>query len=157
MSEVILIKTEDGRLDGLGEKGGRAWRRFRAWVASMEAGDTLTFAWRKPRSPKHHRLLFAKLAALHDRQEQFDEPDSLRMWLLVGAGFCDFVPGPKGRMVALPKSMRWDRMDENEFCEVHLAVNAFMREPHAYRFLWPHLSDEQGAQMVEQWLGEFER
>ena len=39
MSEVILIKTEDGRLDGLGEKGGRAWRRFRAWVASMEAGD----------------------------------------------------------------------------------------------------------------------
>lgn len=78
------------------------------------------------------------------------------MWLEVGAGHCSFVPGPTGKMVALPKSIAWDKLDQEEFERVAEGIWAFFHTAHARRFLWPHLSDQQGCDMVEAILGEFE-
>jgi hypothetical protein len=155
MSSVVVVKGEDGRLEGLGEKGARAWAKFRARVDGLRRGETLAFQWHEPRSGPHHRLFFAQLGALLDRQEQFDDLDTLRAWLIVGAGYCDFVPGPSGRMCALPKSIAWHKLDEGEFGELHLKVNAFLRTAHAARFLWPHLADAKASEAVESLLAEF--
>lgn len=157
MSDVVLVKGNDGKLQGLGDKGQRAYSKFRRKVESMEPGETLQFSWREPRSPRHHALFFAKLHALLDRQEQFDSADKLRAWLTVGAGYADFVPGPSGRMVALPQSIAWDRLDEAEFGELHRLVDAFLWTDHARAFLWGHLTSQQSYDMVDQLLTEFSK
>ncbi len=156
MSNVVLVKGEDGKLAGFGEKGARAWSKFRRRLDEMVIGETLEFAWYKPRSGPHHCLFFAQLGALYDRQEQFIDIDMLRAWLTVGAGYCIFAPGPGGKSVALPQSIAWHKMDETEFGELHRAVNGFLRTVHAQRFLWGHLGDEKAAEAAEALLMEFD-
>lgn len=154
MSKVVLTIDERGKLAGLGEKGARAWAKFRKQVDGMAHGDTLEFEWRAPRSPAHHRMFFGQVGTLFESQEQFDDADKLRQWLTVGAGYCDFVPGPNGRMVALPKSINWAAMDEAEFGELHAAVLTFLWTKHARQFLWPHLSEQQTWDAVQTAVGE---
>ena len=157
MSAVVITKGETGALEGFGQKGARAWAKFRARVAAMAPGETLHFEWHEPRSPQHHKLFFAKLGALLDLQEQFEDTDTLRQWLTVGAGYCRFVPGPTGRMVALPLSIAWHRMEEVEFAELHRKVDDFLWTPHARAFLWPHMTDQQSYNLIDLWQLEFSR
>ena len=157
MSDVLVTKDETGKLCGFGEKGARAYARFLAAVRDLEIGELLSFAYRVPRSPKFHRLHFAMLKALFDAQDQFNDADQFRKWTEVGAGHCDFVPGPKGRMCALPRSIAYDALDDVEFGSVHENIKAFLRTVHARRFLWPHLDDHQAAEMVDTLIQEFEQ
>lgn len=157
MSAVVITKGVDGKLEGLGEKGARAWGKFRRRVDRMQPGDTLSFTWREPRSQKHHGLFFHKLGALHDLQERFDCEEKLRAWLTVGAGYCDFAPGPDGQMVAIPQSIAWDQLDEADFQDLHRRVDAFLWTDHARGFLWPRLTAHQTCAVVEQFLQEFDR
>jgi hypothetical protein len=156
MSECIVTKGPDGKLQGFGRKGAQDYERWKRLVASLRAGDLLHFSYREPRSPQHHKLWFAKMGALLERQEQFDSLDKLRMWVTVGAGYAEFAPGPQGRMVALPQSIAWDKMDEAEFRALHEAADAFLRTPHAQSFLWGHLTQQQQSDMVETLLAEFD-
>lgn len=156
MSKVVVVKREDGKLAGLGEKADKAWARFRKTVADLAVGETLDFEYRQPRSPKFHRRYFGMLGALAERQEQFDSMDQLRSWLTVGAGYCDFVPGPRGRMVALPKSVAWARMDDAEFGALVAATWAFLRSEHAAMFLWGHLGRAQAFAAADQFLSEWD-
>lgn len=157
MSALVVVKGEDGKLQGFGEKGARAWAKFQKRVQQMVVGETLGFSWKEPRSPKHHALFFVKLGALMDRQEQFADEDKLRAWLIVGAGYCDFVPGPSGRMCAIPQSIAWENLDEADFAHLHSQVDAFLWTDHARRFLWPHLSDQQTYDLIEAFQQEFTR
>lgn len=157
MSAVVVVKGEDGKLQGFGDRYARAWAKFLRRITELPIGSTLHFEWREPRSPAHHRLFFAKLGALADRQEQFEDADTLRAWLTVGAGYCRFVPGPTGRMVALPESIAWHKLDEADFGELHAKVDQFLWSDHARRFLWPHLSPQQTYDMVDQFLTEFSK
>jgi hypothetical protein len=152
VSAVVIVRGEDGRLQGLGQRGERAYAKWRAKVEALEVGETLQFEWREPRSPRFHRMFFAMLHELFERQEQFADQDQLRAWLTVGAGYCDFVPGPTGRMVALPRSIAWVKMDDGEFRALVTAVWQFLRTEHAIRFLWPHVEYSAAADGVEQVL-----
>ena len=152
MSDVVIVKDDNGKLRGVGEKGERAYARFRAHVDKMQVGETIGFRWEKPRSPKFHRMFFGMLGELLDRQEQFADLDQLRAWLVVGGGHCEFVPGPLGRMVALPKSIAWSKLEDNDFRDLVSDVWAFLRTERAARFLWPHLTVEQQAEAVERVL-----
>lgn len=157
MSQVVVCKGDDGKLRGMGERGERAYAKFRSRVESMAVGDTLQFDWREPRSLPHHRLFFVKLSALMDMQEQFDAENKLRAWLTVGAGYADFVPGPTGRMVALPQSIAFDKLDETDFADLHARVDAFLWTDHARRFLWPHLPAQQTYDFIDQLLSGFQK
>ncbi|WP_422097497.1 hypothetical protein [Variovorax sp.] len=157
MSRVVLTRREDGKLAGLGDRGHRAFSKFKRAIEALPVGATLQFDYRLPRSPKHHRLFFAKVRALHDRQETFNTEEDLRMWLLVGAGYCTFLPGTDGQLVAVPQSMDWATLEEGDFVDVHQRVDAFVWEPRARRVLWPHLGDERTFYVVEQWREEFEK
>lgn len=149
MANVVVTKGEDGKLVGLGDKGGRAWRRFLAMVDRLEIGATLQFSYWEPRAPGHHRAFFRMLNALFERQEQFIDVDHLRAWVTVGAGEAEFMPGPAGRMVAFPKSIAWHKLDEAEFTELARKVQDFLWTEPAQRWLWPHLSAEEAYQMVD--------
>lgn len=115
MTTITIVKTPDGKFEGLGEKD--------------------KFAYHK----------------LCKRQNQF------RFWVEVGAGHCEFVPGPSGRMVAIAKSIAWHRLDEAEFEIHHRKVIDFIRSDHFQRFLWPHLAPAQTHETVETILGQLER
>lgn len=155
MSSITLTKNETGKLVGLDDDDQRRWAKFLARVNGMGIGDTLSAIFKLPRSPGFHRRHFKILSALFKAQDQFVDKDKFREWVQIGAGFCDILPGPKGIPMAVSRSIAWDSLDEGDFAEHHAAVIAFVRSPHYARFLWPHLGDVQGMQMVEAVLGEF--
>lgn len=156
MSKVVLCIDERGKLAGIDEKNERAYGRFRSKLAKMQPGQTLAFEFRIPRSPRFHRLHFVMLTAVFECQEVFTDNERMRKWLEVGAGHCDLMPGPGGELVAVPRSISYEALDDPEFHEVHESVKAFLRTPRAYLYLWPHLGDEGGERMVEAILAEFE-
>lgn len=156
MSKVILHLDEKGKLAGVDEKNERAYARFRSKLGQLQPGQTLAFEFKIPRSPRFHKFHFAMLGAIFSCQEVFDDNERLRKWLEVGAGHVDFMPGPGGELVAMPRSIAYEALDDTEFREVHDSVKAFLRTPQAYNYLWPHLSDERGETMVEAILNEFE-
>ena len=155
MADVVLTIGEDGKLVGLGEANQRRWAKFLARVKGMMPGDTVKASFSLPRSPAFHRRHFAILHALFDNQEAFTDLDAFRMWVQVGAGFCVLLPGPKGKPVAVPKSIAWDRLDDADFAAHHDAVIAFVRSPHFRAFLWPDAPDADRLAGVEAILEEF--
>jgi hypothetical protein len=155
MVKLALRVDDAGKLDGLTPADCRGYARFKKKLLALRPGDTLSFEHRFPRSPKFHRLHFAMLGVLFDNQEQFAEYEDLRKWVEVGAGHCKFVPGPKGRLVALPLSVSYESLDDAEFYEHHTKIIAFLRSHQATRFLWPDIADVAAEAAVEGLLAEF--
>lgn len=156
MTTVCVAKDDTGKLVGLTEQDHRAWRRFRKLIAKLECGEFFSFDYWFPRNPKLHRLHFKVIGSLFDAQEKFAEPDALRGWLYVGAKYCDFYPGADGELVAIPRSVKYSKIDDADFEFLHSRVLDFMRSEHARGFLWPHLSIADTWQTVEVILSEFE-
>lgn len=157
MSQLVIFKNESGKLEGFGEKGRRAWLKFLKVVEGMAPGETLGFTYKLPRSPQHHRFVFACFAALLERQSTFEDLDHLLIFLKVGAGYVEFLPGTDGQLVAVPKSIAWDKLEEQDFVEVKRRIWDFLWTPHAQAFLWPHLSAEQRYECIDHWHRSFER
>lgn len=86
--------------------------------------------------------------AIFDGQERFSDFNQFRNWLKIGAGHVDWMPGAKGGIVPLPKSISYADLEEDEMREVHEAMMAFLRGPHAAPYLWKHLGDEAGEMML---------
>lgn len=154
MPTVILHRAQDGKLEGLSERDKKAYAKFRKRLDTLGDGSLL-FSWQEPRSAPYHRRFFALLNTLLESQEQFQDIEHLLAWLKVGAGYADLVPGPKGKPVAMPKSINFAALDQAEFEPVALAIIGFLRSTYATRFLWPHLDDDAGMGMVETVLAGF--
>lgn len=155
MTRLTLTKGQDGKLCGLDEKGQRAYNKWKSAVANLNPGETLAFTFRLPRSMNHHKLYFAKLQRLLQRTETFTDLDQLRAWVMMGAGYADFVPGLDGKPCAIPRSMDFDSMDEAEFSALHIAVDAFLWCQHAQGILWPSLTPDKRWECMESFMGEF--
>jgi hypothetical protein len=156
VTTINVMRGEDGKLTGFSEKDRRAYVKFRKSVDELQAGEMFTISVWFPRNAKFHKLHFALINALFEQQEQFEEPDDLRRWLYVGAGHCNMLPGPKGRMVAIPKSVAYDKIDDAQFSELHAKVIDFMRSRYCQGFLWAHLDDVKRGDIIESIVGEFE-
>lgn len=154
MPDVLIVKSETGNLSGLSAKDHRAYEKFKRVVTGMEPGETMQFSYRLPRSPQHHKFFFARVNDLLGRQEVFADLDHLMVFLKVGAGFVDFMPGPSGQLVAVPKSIKWIELDEKEFTEVRQAIWDFLWTEQAQAALWPHLGADQRYACVDSWSRE---
>jgi hypothetical protein len=151
MPEVVLVRNEDGKLAGLGEKNRKRFDKFKRVADAMEIGETLCFSYKLPRSPQHHGFFFAKLHELFKRQEKFTQEDWLLEWLKVGAGYADLLPGLDGIPVAIPRSISWGDCDEQTFIEVAQAIEDYMWTDDAQLCLWPHLDARLRHEAVEGW------
>lgn len=156
MPECVIVRGEDGKLAGLGPTNQKRYAKFKRMVEELEVGETLSFSWKHPRSPRHHRFFFSKLHELFDRQERFARENQLLDWLLVGAGHCDLVPGAGGVPCALPRTLNWIECDEQTFTEVARAIDDFMWTDYAREFLWPHLAPALRHENVEGWHAKAE-
>jgi hypothetical protein len=149
--KFVIQKDSNGRFQGLGPAGHRAYMKFRFMCKEAPVGATLSMAYTIPRSLSHHRYFFASVTELLGMQERFDELKPLLEWLKVGAGHVDFVPGIDGQLVALPRSIDWESLEEKDFTEFHQAMRQFLWTPHAQAYLWPHLNTDQRYAMVDKW------
>jgi len=157
MAAVLIMKNAEGRLEGFGERGMRAYNRFLDAVRKLEIGELLKFEYKAPRSGPYHRRHFGMLGVIFENQDRFTDELVFRKWGEVGAGYCDLLPGKDGIPCAVARSIDYESLDQIAFEPIHLAVIGFYRDAHARRFLWPHLTEVQTYEMMEMLLMGFEQ
>lgn len=145
-------------IDGMNAQHKARWRRFLAWALRAGTGEYLSWFMHRQRSTPFHRRHFALEQRLFDAQERFEEFDTMRSWLKIGAGFVVWAPGGPGMpaIVAVPKSMSYVDLDEDGMQELHVAMVRFMRSPRCTKCLWPHLKEPARDRMIESVLNEFQ-
>lgn len=156
MTTITVVRGESGELRGFTEKDRRAWAKYQKRVDRLQPGELMWFSTWFERSGPYHRRHMAMLGTLYDAQEQFGDFDDFRKWTQVGAGYCDFVPGPNGRMVALPRSIAYHKIDQAEIEDLHLKTKDFLRTARALEYLWGHLDENQRGEMIETLLAGFD-
>lgn len=146
-----------GVIDGFGKDDRSAWRRFWKRVVEAEPGEMFTIDAVQPRSGKFHRYHMALEQSLFDSQERFDDFEMFRDWLKIGSGHVKWVPGAKGGIVPLPRSISYAKADEDEFQRYHADVLRFLRSGHPAKYLWRHLDQQQQDEMMGCIIQEFEQ
>lgn len=171
MSEITLVKQHPveipeldreaarrvlfGMVDGLGETGRKAWRRFVNGLMKLEPGEMVEIRTHKERSGPFHRRHMALEQRVFEAQEKFEQFESFRTWLKVGSGFVDWHPGPKGGVIPVPRSISYSKLEDGDMHQVHADMVAFLRTEHASRTLWKHLTPAGRLEMIEGILMEF--
>lgn len=171
MSDITLVRQQTGPItdadkeaarrvffgfvDGLGERGQKQWRRFVNGLLRLEPGEMVDIKTHKARSGPFHRRHMAMEQRIFEAQERFEVFKGFRDWLKVGAGHCDWYPGPRGGVFPVPKSIAYDQIEEDDMREFHESVVAFLRTEHAGRTLWKHLSATQRIEQIEFLLAGF--
>lgn len=146
-----------GAVDGLGEKGKKQWRRFVNGLFNLEPGETVEIVTHKARSGPFHRYHMALEQRVFEAQERIGDFEQFRLWLKLGAGHVDWMPGPKGGVFPVPKSISYAKLEDHEMRDFHEAAVAFLRTGHAQRYLWPALPAASADQAIEAVLADFER
>lgn len=172
MAEMILVRQNDlalteqereaarkvmfGFVDGLGDAGKKQWRRFWNRLLKLEPGEMVTVTSHQERLGWYHRKHMALEAAVFEAQERFENFKDFRTWMKVGAGFCDWFPGPKGGVIPVPKSISYAKLEQAEMEQFHHDAVAFLRTPHAIKTLWPHAKQSNmGGDILEFILAGF--
>lgn len=152
MSRVTIIRTDEpvpgeeilpsvrnfifGLFDGWRNDDKKGWRKIWNRLMSLEAGEFAVIEFVIPRSLPFHRRHFKILNTVFDAQDRFADFERFRDWLSIGAGHVEWVPGARGGIVPLPKSVSFAKADQHEFEQYHAKVIGFLRGEHAAVFLW---------------------
>lgn len=171
MSKITIVRTAEmfppesvlgsvrsflfGLFDGFRDDDRKGWRKLWKRLTRLEPGELAVIEFVQPRSTPYHRRHMAIEAAVYDSQERFEDFEMLRDWLKIGAGWVVWVPGAKGGIVPLPRSISYAKADQAEFEKYHEAVVAFLRGRHAAPYLWRHLG-EQADEMMNTILDGFD-
>lgn len=171
MSDITLVRMQAGEIpeaertvarnvlfgivDGLGEQGKRQWRRFFNRLMKLEPGEIVEIRTHQERIGWYHRKHMALEQRVFEAQEKFETFDQFRVWLKVGSGFVDWLPGPKGGVIPVPKSISYAKLEQGEMEKVHEDIVAFLRTEHAGRTLWKHLAPMARIEAIEGLLEEF--
>ncbi len=151
----VVRRVLFGIIDGLGEQGKRQWRRFFAMVMRLAPGELVSIETHKARSGPFHRRHMVMEMRFFEAQERFEEFEQFRNWLKVGAGHCDWFPGPRGGVVPVPRSISYARLEETAMRELHDRMVRFLRSNHAIKTLWPRLPVLRRFEAVEGLLFQF--
>lgn len=171
MSEITLVKQETLELTdaesaivrrvmfqsigGLRDEDKRSWARFWRGILDAEVGELFSIETWFARFGKFHRLHMKMESVVFDSQERIDTFEQFRIWLKIGAGFVDWLPGPKGGIVPIPRSISYKAADEAVFQQFHIDSIRFLRTAHAQKTLWPHLTELQRVEMLETTIERF--
>ena len=144
-----------GIVDGLGERGRKQWRRLWNGLMRLQPGEMVEITTVQPRLGWYHRKHMALEQAVFESQERFEDFESFRTWLKVGAQFVDWFPGPKGGVIPVPRSISYAKLEQGAMEQFHGSAVDFLRTEHAGRTLWKHLNQRQRLEMIEGILGGF--
>ena len=152
---IIARRVIFGVVDGLGETGRRQWRRFWNRIFKLEPGEMVELKTNQARLGWYHRKHMALEQALFEAQDKFENFKGFRDWLKVGAGHCQWYPGPKGGVFPVPDSTSYAKLEQGAMEQYHADAVEFLRTEHASKTLWKHLTPVQRMQMLETVLGGF--
>lgn len=153
----ILRNTLFGMVDGLSDDDKKSWRRFWNWILKAGSGEILSIETWMPRVGSFHRMHMVMETKVFRGQERIKNFEQFRVWLKIGAGFVDWMPGPKGGVVPVPRSISYKKCDEDKMRRFHDDAVAFLRTEHAQKYLWPHLSPFMAEQSMEVILSGFDK
>lgn len=137
-------------LTGMTSDDTRAWRKFWKKLQQAGAGEMVRFEVYFERLGWYHRKHFAMLVAVFEAQDCFTNFDPVfRSWAKIGAGHVEWIPGADGELVPLPRSIAYEELDQAEFERVHEETVNFFLTPRAYTTLWPHLAENEAADMMQ--------
>lgn len=170
MADITLVRqdvvaTEDLRsrarsllsiVDGLTEKDRKRWRNWLGRMCRLEPGEMSTLDLTTKRHGAFHRRHLLIESRVFDAQERIVDFDQFRNWLKVGAGFVDWLAGPKGGVIPVPRSISYAKCDEETMRTFHDDAIAFFRGPHAAPFLWKHLAPARAHETMDEVLSEFD-
>jgi hypothetical protein len=91
-----------------------------------------------------------------EAQERITDFEQFRLWVKLGAGHVDWMAGPRGGVVPVPKSISYSKLDEDAMREFHEKVVEFLRSEHAIKYLWPKLPDANRDAAMHNLLSEFD-
>jgi hypothetical protein len=172
MTEIVLVKQQAapisdadreaarrvlfGAVDGLGEQHKRAWRRLMNWLFNKaEPGEMVEIVTHRERIGWYHRKHMALEQRVFEAQERFQDFGQFRVWLKTGAGFVDWLPGPKGGVIPVARSISYAKLEQDEMEKVHASIVDFLRTEHAQRALWPNSNPLQRDEAMRGLLEEF--
>lgn len=143
--------------DGEAESDRRSIRRLLKKIYDAQPGEVFIIDHRFSRSTPFHRRCMAIEGAVYASQEQFTDREMFRNWLKLNIGWVRYVPAVSGYGIsALPKSISFAKADEQQFREYWDKVESFLRSDRCSNYLWPHLTPEQGLEMIEAIFEEFD-
>lgn len=146
-----------GQIDGLSAEHRKSWRRLWNWfIKTAEPGEMVEVKTHRERLGGYHRKHMAMEQNVFLSQERFESFDQFRIWLKVGAGFVDWLPGPKGGVIPVARSISYSSLEQDEMERVHANMVAFLRTAHAQKTLWTHLDAAKRSEMTETLLVGFD-
>lgn len=145
-----------GSIDGATKEDKKAWRLLWKRLMAMEPGEFALLETVFPRSGPFHRRHMKIEQVVFDAQERFVNFDMFRDWLKIGAAWVVWVPGAKGGIVPLPKSISYAKAEEDQFRLFHSQVMGFLRSEHAAPYLWRHLEKKKSHEMMDTLLSDFD-
>lgn len=142
-------------LGGLTEHDQKRWKGFWRELMAAGSGEVFSVDLSIIRNGIFHRRHMKLESTLFDAQECYSSFEQFRNWLKVGAGFCDWKV-VRGQLVPEPKSISYDKCDQQTMEQFHIDAVTFLRSQHAQHHLYPHLSLAKAEEMIETILGSFE-
>jgi Protein of unknown function (DUF1367) len=110
MAEIIMRRTAHG-LQAWDDEGSAALRKI-----PIGTGVRVTIT--RPRSVRHHRLLWALLKKCIEAGADYPSEDSLLAALKIRSGHCDIVRLPSGQRHAQARSISFTALDQAAFNKV---------------------------------------
>lgn len=117
-------------------------------LRKVKLGDFVTVEVKKPRNGKHHRLYWALVGIVHHNQDRYETTEQLHSALKIAAGHYELLTMPNGNEYKIPKSIKFDSMDQVEFSQFYDRVCDLV----AKHFL-PGVNVEDLKAEVEQMIG----
>ena len=134
MSEIMLVKLPDGKLEGLSDADKLAYKRFKSRLHNLEAGELCTIDAKLPRNGKYHRRFFAMLNLGYEAWEPKRQNksykgmsvaknyDRFRSDVLILAGHYEQTFSLDGKLKLEAKSISFASMNQPEFEEIYNSV-----------------------------------
>lgn len=140
MAETVFLKA-----DGLGIL--RPIDISSEEIVRGMAGKEVKAVLTMPRNARHHRKYFALMNVVFDAQEYFKNIDHMRKSIECELEFCDVIQ-LKDRVLTIPKSISFARMDQNEFEKLYDRTLDFIVEK-----VLPNIDRSDLVREVEEFLG----
>jgi hypothetical protein len=141
VAELLLIRTGMALMAADDESRDR--------IAKMPRGQALRADVKRARNLALHRKFFALVGFVAERHPIYDTKDKALVAVKVAAGHCDFLPNPQtGELVAIPKSIAFDAMEQGEFEEFY---------EHAVQGVLDHIIPEADREEVDLWVEHVSR
>jgi len=134
VSEIMLVKLPDGKLEGLSDTDKLAYKRFKSRLKNLEAGELCTIEAKLPRNSRYHRKFFAMLNLGFEAWEPQRQHKSykgkpvtknferFRSDVLILAGYYEQTFCLDGKLKLEAKSISFASMEQPDFEAVYNAV-----------------------------------